>query len=134
MGWAGSAQLTGPDTAPKGLGRSRPNKISFLVWARPSPNSRAGPESVWPTNTSELGQNQPGPTKESHQCWARTSLAQHQKTNGGDYFPPSHPPICITFVLHAGGNTGNKRNEGGRKVYLAQRRRCRGSRTATDYS
>jgi len=59
VGLAGLAQLTGPDSALKGLGRSRPNRSAFLVRARPGPDSRAGPESVWLTK---------------HQDWARTSL------------------------------------------------------------
>jgi len=43
-----------------------------------------------------LGQNQPGPVT--------------TKTNGGNYFPPSS---CMqNDVLHAGGNVGNKINEG----------------------
>jgi len=73
VGWAGPAQLTGPDSTPKGLGRSRPNKSLFLVWARSGPDIRDGPKSVWPTNTSELGQNQLGPAKET-----QSMLGQHQ--------------------------------------------------------
>jgi len=104
VGWARPAQLTGLDSAQKGVGRYRPSGIwanlgptkSYIsVWARPGPNSRAGPESVWPTNTSEMGQNPSGPEKGTHQCWARTGLAQHWKINqwGGNYFPP--------ILLHA---------------------------------
>ena len=77
---------TGPISVPKGLGRSRPNKNLLFLFG-PDP---AGPESVWPINTSELGQNQPGPVKGTHQCWARTGLAHHWKTNrGGIILPPS---------------------------------------------
>jgi len=80
-----------------------PTKSSISVWARPGPDSRAGPESVWPTNTSEMGQNQPGPVKGTYQCWARTGLAQHWKTNQwGELFSP-YPPACRTNILHAGG-------------------------------
>jgi hypothetical protein len=72
VGRAGPTQLTGPDSAQKGLGRSRPSrdwadlgptKSSIFIWAGPGPDSRDGPESVRPTNT-RLGQNQSGPEKE----------------------------------------------------------------------
>jgi len=84
VGWAG------PNSAPKRLGRSRPKrywadlgptKTPILFWAGSSPDSRAGPGSVWPT-------------KGNPHCWARTNLAQQQqKTNGGNYFSP--------ILLHA---------------------------------
>jgi len=113
VGWAGPAQLTRLDSAqkkgwadigPSGIWANLgPTKSYISVWARPGPNSRAGPESVWPTNTLEMGQNPYGPEKGTHQCWARTGLAQHWKINQwGELFPP-HPPACRTNVLHAGG-------------------------------
>jgi hypothetical protein len=41
-----------------------------------------------------MGQNQPGPVKGTHQCWARTGLAQHWKINQwGELFSP--------ILLHA---------------------------------
>jgi len=75
----------------KGWADLGPTKNSLIFfWARLGPDSKARPESVWPTNTSELGQNQPGPVKGTHQCWARIGLAQHWKTNqGGIIFPTS---------------------------------------------
>jgi len=110
VGWARPAQLTGLDStqkkgwadlSPSGIWANLgPTKSSISVWARPGPDSRAGPESVWPTNTSEMGQNQPGPVKGTHQCWARTDLAQLWKINQwGELFSP-HPPACRTNVLH----------------------------------
>jgi len=93
VGWAGPNNWAG--LSPKRVGPISAQQFSFLlVWARPGPESKAGPESVWPTKTSGLGQNQPGPTKETHQCWASTSLAQHQKSNeGGIIFPL--PSSCV---------------------------------------
>jgi len=91
-----------------------------------------------------MGHNQPGPQthqswartslaqrRKPNQCWASTSLAQHKKSNGGELFSPSHPPACRPNVLHAGGNAGNKRNAGGRRVYLARRGQCLVGRTAS---
>ena len=85
MGWAGPAQPTGLDSAPKVLGRFRPKmdwadlgpKNNILFWARPGPEGRDGPGSAWPINKTN---------------WARTSLAQHKKLTGGIIFP--HPPAC----------------------------------------
>jgi len=111
LGWAGPTNWAGlspkkgwADLGPSGIWANLgPTKSSISVWARPGPDSRAGPESVWPTNTLEMGQNQPGPVKGTHQCWARTGLTQHWKINQwGELFPP-HPPACRTNVLHAGG-------------------------------
>ena len=50
--WAGLAQLTGSDSAQKGWASLGPTNSPIFVWARPGPDSKAGPESVWPTNTS----------------------------------------------------------------------------------
>jgi len=88
VSWAGPAQLTGPDSAPKGLGRSRPKNgvgpisaqqfiLLLLVWAGPGPDLKAGPASAWPRKV---------------------------KTRRGIIFP-SHPLHAERyFVLHAGGN------------------------------
>jgi hypothetical protein len=60
VGRAGPAQLTGPDSAQQGLGRSRPNKVSYFRLGRTWPRQQgwarislahkhmAGPEPVWP--------------------------------------------------------------------------------------
>ena len=63
--WAGrSPKRVGPDSVQNGLGRSRPNKLSFLIWARSGPDGNiAGPEPDWPI-------------EEKNKCWARISLAQ----------------------------------------------------------
>jgi len=104
VGWAGPAQLTGLDSAQKGVGRyrpikdlgqSRPNKVLYFRlgqtwpkqpgWARVSlahEHIRNGPEPVWPRerNPSVLGQNRPGP-------------ALDDQPVGGINFPP--------ILLHA---------------------------------
>ena len=100
MGWAGPAQLTGPDSAQKRLGQSQPSrdwadigptKSPIFVWAGPSPESRDGPEPVWPR---EEKTNNAGPES----AWPSNI------TSGGELFPPS-PPACRTlFVLHLGKN------------------------------
>jgi len=103
LGWAGPAQLTGLDSAQKGVGQSRPNKVFYFrlgqTWPRQSgwakvslahKHIRNGPELAWPSerNPSVLGQNRPGPALENQLV-------------GGTIFP--HPPACRTNVLHAGG-------------------------------
>ena len=65
LGWADPTNWAGLSPK-KGWADLGPTKSSISVWARPGPDSRAGPESVWPTNTSEMGQNQPGPVKGTH--------------------------------------------------------------------
>jgi len=96
MGWAGPAQPTGPDSAPKVLGWSRPK----MDWA-----------DLGPTKSDILFWARPGPER---QGWARTSLAQQQNWRG-ELFSP-HPPTCRTlFVLHAGNKT-KRNNEGGRRI------------------
>ena len=72
MGWAG------PESALKGLGRSRPNKISLFSLGQTQPRQqgwariglahkhiKAGPKPAWPSerNPLVLGQNQPGPAQ-----------------------------------------------------------------------
>jgi len=88
VGWAGPTQLTELDSAPKGLGQSLPKNgvgpistqqfiLLLLVWTRPGPDLKAGPESAWPRKV---------------------------KTRRGIIFP-SHPlHVERYFVLHAGGN------------------------------
>jgi hypothetical protein len=89
--------------------------------------NRSGPQTHQSWARTSLAQR-----RKPNQCWASTSLAQHQKSNGrGGIIFPSHPPACRPNVLHAGGNTGNERNAGGRRVYLARRRRCLAGRTAS---
>jgi len=85
--------------SPKGLGRSRPNSPLCFCWSGPDP-----------TQTSGLGQNRP----------------DLEKKNRGGLFPPSHPPACRTvFVLHVGGDKAKiEVKAGGKKSYLARRRRC----------
>ena len=132
MGWAGPAQLTGPNSAPKGLGRSQPNKkISYFClgqtwprqqgWARVSlahKHIRTGPEPVWPSerNPSVLGQNRPGPALDNQP--------------GGNYFPPSSCMQNVRSACRKKTQT-TKRNKGGRKVYLVRRKRCPAGRTAS---
>ena len=89
--------------------------------------NRSGPQTHQSWARTSLAQR-----RKPNQCWASTSLAQHKKSNGrGGIIFPSHPPACRPNVLHAGGNTGNERNAGGRRVYLARRRRCLAGRTAS---
>ena len=113
MGRAGPTQLTGPDSAQKGLGRSWPNKVFYFssgpdlaqtsvilahkhkagpepVWPREGKTYNAGPESAWPGNI----------------------------TSGGNYFPPP--------LLHAErcGKTTKVQTIRGEKSYLAWRRWC----------
>ena len=89
--------------------------------------NRSGPQTHQSWARTSLAQR-----RKPNQCWASTSLAQHQKSNGrGGIIFPSHPPACRPNVLHAGGNAGNERNAGGRRVYLARRRRCLAGRTAS---
>ena len=109
MGRAGPAQLTGPDSAQQGLGRSQPNKVSYFVWVGPGLDTRDGPESVWPTNTW-LGQNQSGPEKKKTNNARPESAWPSNITSGGELFSPS-PPACRTlFVLHAGKNNESTNN------------------------
>ena len=126
MGRAGPAQLTGPDSAQKGLGRDwadlGPPKSPIFVWAGPGPDSRDEPESVWPTNTW-LGQNQSGPEKKKTNNAGPESAWPSNITSGGELFSPS-PPACRTlFVLHAGENHESTTIRG-EKSYLAWRRWC----------
>jgi len=95
MGWAGPAQPTGPDSAPKVLGRFRPKmdwadlgpKNNILFWARPGPEYRAGPDSA---QKARLGQDPPGPDQNGrgelispHPCMqnAIRSACREGKTN-----------------------------------------------------
>jgi hypothetical protein len=52
--WAGlSPKMGWADIGPSGIWANLgPTKSYISVWARPGPDSRAGPKSVWPTNTS----------------------------------------------------------------------------------
>ena len=126
MGWAGPAQITGPDSAPKGLADLGPTKSPIFFWARPGPDSKDGPESVWPINTW-LGQNQPGPEKEKTNNAGPESAWPSNITDGGrgNYFPSLLPACRTLFILHAGEKKHSKTpTMKGKKSYLAQRRRC----------
>ena len=122
MGRAGPAQLTGPDSAQQGLGRSQPNKVSYFVWVGPGLDTRDGPESVWPTNTW-LGQNQSGPEKKKTNNARPESAWPSNITSGGNYFPP---PLlhaeCCSFCMQ--GKTTKAQIIRGEKSYLARRRWC----------
>ena len=55
--WAGTAQLTRPNSAPKVVGPMSAQQFTLLlwVWAGPGPDIKAGPESAWPTKTIKVG-------------------------------------------------------------------------------
>jgi len=94
VGWAGLAQLTGPDSAPKGLGRSRPNSsLSFLVPGQTRPRQQGWARISLAHKTSGLGQNQPGPEKETHSAGPEPTWPSNNKNQQGELFPP--------ILLHA---------------------------------
>ena len=132
MGRAGPTQLTRPESAQKGLGRSRPSrdwadlgptKSPIFVWVGPSPDSRDGPESVWPTNTW-LGQNQSGPEKKkTNNAGPESAWPSNIASGGVNYFPPPllHAEHC-SFCMQ--GRTTKAQTIRGEKSYLAWKRWC----------
>ena len=78
-----------------------PTKNDSLVWARPGPDHRAGPDPFWPTQRNTSGPEPIWPRE------GKTTLGQHQpgpaNTNGGEgiIFPPHL--LHAETILHAGG-------------------------------
>jgi len=106
VGWAGPAQLTGLDSAlKKGWADLGPIKSPIFVWAIPGPDSRDGPESVWPRE------------EKKRQCWARISLAQQHNIRGGIISPPPllHAERC-SFCMQGRKKPRKCKQLGGRKV------------------
>jgi len=110
MGWAGPAQPTGPDSAPKVLGRFRTKmdwadlgpKNNILFWARPGPEYRAGPDSA---QKAGLGQDPPGPDQ-----------------NGRGELISPHPCMqnAIRSACREGKTNKNQKKGRGKKSYLAR--------------
>jgi len=118
MGWAGPAQPTGPDSAPKLLGRFRPKmdwadlgpKNNIFFWARPGPEYRAGPDSA---HKAGLGQDPPGPDQNGrgelispHPCMqnAIRSACREGKTNknqnrGEEELPGAEVVVALVLLL-----------------------------------
>ena len=111
MGWAGPAQPTGPDSAPKLVGRFRPKmdwadlgpKKILLGQIRPRRQGWSGPPDWAGLSPKLLGRFRPtmdwaelgpkkktllGPTRPRRQGWARIHLAQQPKRAGGIISPP----------------------------------------------
>ena len=134
MGWAGPAQRTGPDSAPKLVGRFRPKmdwadlgpKKTLLGQIRPRRQGWSGPPRLGRTQPKISGpisaQNGLGRSRPKKKLniifwaiifWARPgpedragpgSAWPKPKRGGGNYFPPT--PACRTLlVLHAGKET-----------------------------
>ena len=83
--WAGhNHKRVGPDSAQKGLGWSRPNKTSLVVWAKTilARNKMNGPEPFWP-KTKNIN--------------AGPSSAWPSNKDGGGIIPP--PPSCMQNVI-----------------------------------
>ena len=122
MGWARPAQLSGPDSTPKGLGGLAPkgvgpisaHKFSYFRLGQTRPRRQGWARISLAQKVNWMGHNQPGPEKKKkHHRWARIRLAQQQNWRG-ELFSPN-PPACRTnIVLHAGGNTAteSKNKEG----------------------
>jgi len=119
-GWADPTNWAGP--SPKGLGRSRPNKVFYFL---------SGPDLA---QTAGMGQNQSGPQT---QGWARTSLAQRRKNQQcrarislarqhnikGELFSPfpSYMQNAVRSACRGKTKVQTIRRE---KSYLAWRRWC----------
>ena len=114
MGWAGPAQPTGPDSAPKVLGRSRPKmdwadlgptKSDMLFWARPGPEGRAGPGPAWPSNKTGRGGIVPPPTllHAERYSFCMQGTKQNATMKGEEELPGAEEAVRRWSVGFAGG-------------------------------
>jgi hypothetical protein len=113
MGWAGPAQPTGPDSAPKVLGRSQPKmdwadlgptKSDILFWARPGPEGRAGPGPTWPSNNTGGGNYFPPTLLHAERySFCMQGTKQNATMKGEEELPGAEEAVCRWSVGFAGG-------------------------------
>jgi len=113
MGWAGPAQPTGPDSAPKVLGRSQPKmdwadlgptKSDILFWARPGPEGRAGPGPTWSSNNTGGGNYFPPTLLHAERySFCMQGTKQNATMKGEEELPGAEEAVCRWSVGFAGG-------------------------------
>ena len=132
MGRAGPAQLTGPDSAQKGLGRSRPSrdwadlgptKSSIFRLGRTWPRQQGWARTSLAHKTQGWARTSLAQRRKNQQCRARISLARQHNIRGGIIFPL---PSCMQNAVRSAcrGKTTKVQTIRGEKSYLAWRRWC----------